>query len=427
MSGHDVGASPSRHWRFEINFGGYRAPSVVTALLPERALGVQPPNQASNMITVDYIPPSAASHQSVLQCNTGLQPVFSVRRGCIIRCVLTLRDAFGDTIKGVTSQFEVTTRGGGAVTPLQAELDATKAVFRYSPPQSGDTGGVEVAFTSTGEPVAGGLVTFDVVDEPTHNSKLECQTSTALGTAVGAGSVVRCIIYPKRAGSVDSKAVPADFHVHVNATGHDVIHRSAIAVIRGGYMLAFNFTVPKSWSTVHGFLKPVNMLGVYVTVANASIKHGVQAFDVTHRPSPALSELKCEVYLPCGPSNTSKAGVARIRFYEVMHCVVTSAAVLDGQVLPIKATAALFNASANAGFTSDLVPGQGRLALEFWCVARTVVAACTGIVSLRVVFGVAGTRLQQLAPRLWGRFPLVLGEWRWLVPQCCWNSCHTRV
>ena len=375
-------AAPSKFWELTIDLHNYEAPTTVVVQLPANAPGLEPlhnGNAASRRLYHEYLPLTAASGNSILACNSTLEPATALRRGNSIACRIRMIDGYGDPVKGVVRQFKVIPNRGTA-SQLQQTDEKLVAVFMYTPPSDGDTDSVRVVLHATGETVVNGVTDFDIVDTPSSDSIASCSTGTGASTSAHIGQIINCTIAPRTGPGQSVKAVASDFRVTASLDAGYAVNISTLVPHRDGRQ--FNFSVflpsqlPGDPSTDQHTLK----LRVraksqpYFTY----IDGGELDIHVVHRPYAEASTVVCnrvERAAPAGAADLVTAAGRRVApsahvgRYETLRCVITpqsSYSSITGAFFASKALASYFSIQADAGATSTPVVADGGHQIVFW-------------------------------------------------------------
>lgn len=375
----DSGTPPARFWELTIDMTGYQAPTDVGVRMVAHALGVSPPNAACSRIWHQYVPRTAASQKSVLQCSTGLYPRSAVRRGESVVCSVAMLDSFGDSLKGVVGQFHAAPRFGGTVSPMAPSSSRRASVFNYTPPALGDVDKLDVTFSPTNVRVANGSVNFDVVDYPGPESRLHCVSASWPPSTVVAGDAINCsIVVVKSGGGLRAKAVASDFVVNVTVNGHAAQVQPRLHHSNGGYAFNFTVTAPPEVSTGN----PTHTLTVHIRLRvqsdDESIQSGRLEFDVAHTPLPTASQLRCtrvervnEQELAAVAAGVELAPAPEapyasyVQHHETVACVITGRSAGTQDTFPAKTLASHYTVSADWGTVSDITASLGGHELEF--------------------------------------------------------------
>lgn len=378
----DAVPAPSKIWELTLDLHGYEAPTTVVVQLPANAPGLEPlhnGNAASRRLYHEYLPLTAASNNSIMSCNSTLEPTTALRRGNSIACRVRMIDGDGDPVKGVVRQFRVVPNRGTA-SQLHQTRDKLVAVFAYTPPSDGDTDSVRVVLHATGETVVNGVADFDIVDTPSSESIVSCSTGTGASTSVPIGQVINCTIAPRAGPGQSIKAVASDFRITASLDGGYAVNVSAVVPHARGRLL--NFSVPLPSHLPGDPANDHHVLKLRVRARSQPyftyVIGGELDLHVVHRPYADASTLTCsrvERAVPSGSSNLVAAAgrrvvpAAHVARYETLRCVVTpqsSYSSVTGAFFASKALASYFSIRADTGATSTPVVADGGLQIVFW-------------------------------------------------------------
>jgi len=369
------GVTPSKSWLLLLDLTGYQTSTQIAVWLEEAALGVYPPNVASRVLEYLYVPLTAASNRSVLSCETGLEPVSSIRRGVTVPCYLSLIDAHGDPLKGVVGQFVVHV-DGGSTTELVPSVDGWSAVFSFTPPPHGDDVTLTVLSLATNATLESGGTLLDVADSPDETSTLWCNGGTSLSGFAMGNTNIQCSITVRNRG-LSVKGIPSDFQIFAMNTGLGNSSVAPVIVMEGGRLLLFNVSVPQLPTLiVHPHDVPTE-LAVRVLVAGGShIGNGEIQFDVVHIAEGSASVLECSrvqrfdsnlapetySYDPGHPANDTLRSLD-VASHETVVCDVWPR--VHGAV-PVKALPEHVLVVATEGYMSSVVSLEAGFKLRFW-------------------------------------------------------------
>lgn len=393
----------SRFWVLRLNLNGYQAPTDITVWLPESAVGVHPPNAASNRATHPFRPLTSATNTSVLSCNTTAGVAGAVRRATVTVCHLIMLDSYGDPVKGIIDMFDVSA-DVGSVSALEPAVRGWQAVFSYTPPTVGSFDTVRVVVATSGELIEDGIVEFDILDSPGQPSSMVCVSPDGAGYVTG-GSWVTCQIKPRAGTGLAVKGLRTDFVLTAvaNAGVYGItasmvpiaVPVSALTTNDGGLTYSCNMSVPATSKNGQDF---VHTLTVHARLASQapvdSVSEGVQVIYVAHTPTPGLSQVQCartERLSRLGAAATQAAAfdalqagfaaMVAVGAYETVACAISVAAILPSDLvgsdevpLRVHALPRVFSASVSHGLVSRLRASAGEV--QFRCVVGGVVLSC---------------------------------------------------